>query len=183
MIDVPWRWRNYTDAPNARAPEARYQTMPLDEVAALPVRALLRPGGTAWVWYTFPLCAVAPNIVEHSWRLRVQTGGAWGKRTKNGLLRIGTGKVLRGVLEPFMIAQNGRASGGIRGRATMNLIETFADQELGGLARAHSQKPDEVYELIEKLTPGWRRADVYARTVRKGWEGYGDQLGKFPPRT
>jgi N6-adenosine-specific RNA methylase IME4 len=181
MIDCPWPWKNYTPAVNRRQPEAKYATMSMEEIAALPVRALLRPGGVLWHWWTFPRVVEATAIVEHAWGLRVQTGGGWGKRTRNGHLRMGTGLVLRGALEGFVIAQNGTGRG-IRGKAICNLIETFADQEVGGLAREHSRKPDEVYELIERLTPGWRRADVFSTLDRDGWEAFGHQAGRFNAR-
>jgi N6-adenosine-specific RNA methylase IME4 len=178
MIDPSWPWSNYTAALNPRQPEAKYKTMPLNQIAALPVKSLLRPGGVAWVWFTFPCIFHAVNIVHHAWGLRIQTGGGWGKRTKTGKLAMGTGHVIRGALEGFIIAQNGTGAG-IRARSQRNLIETFGDQEVGGLRREHSRKPDEVYELIERLTPGWRRADVFSRYNRPGWDAFGDQVGLF----
>lgn len=179
MIDCAWPWKNYTTVANWRAPEAKYKTMSLAQIAALPVRALVRPGGVVWAWFTFPYLVEAPNIAVHSWGLRYQAGGGWGKRTKNGLLVMGTGLVIRGALEGFMILQNGTGKG-LRARGTRNLIETFQSQEVAGLARRHSEKPDEVYALLEKLTPGWRRADVYARVDRApAWDSFGDQLGIF----
>jgi len=181
MIDPPWRWKNYSAMHNWRSPESKYQTMELDEVAALPVRELLEPGGVAWVWFTWPMIAEAPNIVEHAWGLRVATGGVWGKRTKGGDLRMGTGLVLRGACEPFLIAQRGTGPG-IRGRKVRNLIETFHAQEVDGLAREHSRKPDEVYAVIEALTPGWKRADVFSRQDRHGWDSWGEQAGLFNGR-
>lgn len=183
MIDPAWRWKNYTTAFNWRSPEAKYPTMSIGEIAALPVRELLKPGGTAWVWFTFPMIGVAPNIVQHAWGLRLSAAGGWGKRTKNGKLRMGNGLVIRGALEGFMIAQRGTGAG-LRARSTRNLIEVFEDGvEVDGLAGGHSEKPEEVYRLLERLTPGWRRADVYARRDRAPeWESFGDQLGTFPPR-
>jgi N6-adenosine-specific RNA methylase IME4 len=48
-----------------------------------------------------------------------------------------------------------------------------------GLARAHSRKPEEFYQTIRKSTPGLRRADVFAREDRDGWDCWGDEVGKF----
>jgi N6-adenosine-specific RNA methylase IME4 len=42
--------------------------------------------------------------------------------------------------------------------------------------RAHSQKPDEFYELVEKLCPAPRYADLFARTTREGWDCHGDEV-------
>lgn len=177
-IDVPWRWKNYSKMHNCRSPEAKYDTMALDEVARLPVRDLLAPGGFALCWFTWPLAAPALWIIQNEWGLDIRTGGAWGKRTKNGHLRMGTGFIMRGACEPFVIACNGKL-GGLRGRSQRNFIESFEDAEVHGLAREHSRKPDVVYQAIEKMTPGWRRGDIFSRERRDGWTPWGHQVDLF----
>ncbi|MET4296683.1 N6-adenosine-specific RNA methylase IME4 [Bradyrhizobium sp. LB8.2] len=34
--------------------------------------------------------------------------------------------------------------------------------------------------MITGRTPGLRRADVFAREKREGWDAWGDEVGKFP---
>ena len=65
------------------------------------------------------------------------------------------------------------------GRSTPNLFETIEDAVLDGLAREHSRKPDEAYAMLEALSPNARRADVFARQRRPGWDGWGLELSKF----
>jgi N6-adenosine-specific RNA methylase IME4 len=48
-----------------------------------------------------------------------------------------------------------------------------------GVAREHSRKPDEFYQMIDERTPDLRRADVFAREKRDGWDVWGDEVGKF----
>jgi N6-adenosine-specific RNA methylase IME4 len=49
-----------------------------------------------------------------------------------------------------------------------------------GIAREHSRKPDEVYDLVLSHTPqAIRRADLFSRQTRPRFEGWGDQHGKF----
>ena len=45
--------------------------------------------------------------------------------------------------------------------------------------RENSRKPDEAYAAAEALMPRGRRADVFTRERRPGWESFGDQVGKF----
>lgn len=177
MIDPPWRWANWSAGHNWRAPESKYQTMTMDQVAALPVAGLLRPGGLAVVYFTWPVAADAISVVQHAWGLTIKTGGVWAKRTKNGHLRMGTGFGLRSVCEPFVLAVYGGTLP--RGRSLRNMVEVMGDAAVDGLAREHSRKPDEMYALIERLTPGARRADVFSCTRRPGWEAFGDQFGKY----
>jgi N6-adenosine-specific RNA methylase IME4 len=44
--------------------------------------------------------------------------------------------------------------------------------------REHSRKPDCVYERIERLVAG-PYVELFARTTRKGWSSWGNQVGKF----
>lgn len=177
MIDCAWPWKTYSAKGAAKSPQAHYETMTWDEIMALRVGELLKPGGVVWAWGTWPLYGRQQNICENCWGLEVLTGGSWAKRTRNGKLRIGTGHILRSVCEPFMIAA--LPGHKFKGPSTRNLIETLTDLEFGGLARRHSEKPEEAYALVESLTPGWSRADIYARKRRAGWDGFGKELGKF----
>ena len=176
MADPPWPWEAYSHKGHAKSPEAQYQTMSMADIAALRIGDLLAPGGVMFLWCTWPLidCQAA---VMREWGAAPVTGGAWAKRTASGKLRWGTGYVLRSVCEPFLI---GTLSGsGARGAAIPNLIETVTDSLIDGLAREHSRKPEEAYALLESLTPKTRRADIFARQRRAGWDGWGLELGKF----
>lgn len=179
MIDVAWPWITWSEAGAKKSPSSQYTTMDWDMIRSLPVARLLRPGGVAWVWFTWPLIATVPTkIVEQSWGLTVKTGGDWAKRTRTGKLRWGPGHIFRSVCEPFCIAINGDG-GGPRGPSVTNLIETMHARSMSGLAREHSRKPDEAYLICETLMPHAAKADVYARQPRKGWWGFGDELHKF----
>jgi N6-adenosine-specific RNA methylase IME4 len=48
-----------------------------------------------------------------------------------------------------------------------------------GIAREHSRKPDEFYRMITDRTSDLRRADVFAREKREGWDTWGDEVEKF----
>jgi hypothetical protein len=46
--------------------------------------------------------------------------------------------------------------------------------------KGKSQKPDEIYELIEKMMPGSKKIELFARNnnLREGWLSLGNQLGE-----
>ena len=50
-----------------------------------------------------------------------------------------------------------------------------------GIAREHSRKPAEFYQMLSQRTPGLRRADLFAREKRDGWDAWGDEVEKFSP--
>ncbi|ORE89759.1 MT-A70 family methyltransferase [Aurantimonas sp. 22II-16-19i] len=176
VIDPPWPWEAYSDKGLEKSPEAQYQTMTLAEIAALRVGDLLTPAGVVVMWATWPLIDRQAAILA-GWGLRVVTGGVWAKRTVNGKLRWGTGHVLRSVCEPFLIGRL-TESRIARGKVP-NLVETLADAALDGLAREHSRKPEEFYQLVERLVPDGRRADLFARQRRPGWDAFGNEADKF----
>lgn len=176
MADPPWEWETYSDKGQAKSPEAQYDTMPFEDIEAMRLGDLLAPGGAMFLWCTWP-CMERQMQVLRAWGLKPATGGVWAKRTINGKLRWGPGYIIRTVCEPYLIAT--LPGHKVRGKSVANLIETLEDAALDGLARDHSRKPDEVYGMVEALTPGLRRADIFARQRRPGWDGWGNELGKF----
>ncbi len=177
MADPAWPWEAYGPGGYAKSPEAAYRTMSWDEIEALPVGQLVGAGGVLWLWCTWPLISRQAAILQ-AWGFKLKTGGAWAKRTRSGKLRWGPGYLIRSVCEPFLIGSIGDAHR-IRGRRHVNLIETVSDALVDGLAREHSRKPEEAYRLLEALTPDARRADLFSRQTRPGWDGWGDEVGKF----
>jgi hypothetical protein len=51
-----------------------------------------------------------------------------------------------------------------------------------GIAREHSRKPEEFYQMITERAPDLRRVDVFAREKREGWDAWGDEVEKFSPQ-
>lgn len=46
-----------------------------------------------------------------------------------------------------------------------------------GASHRHSQKPQEAYEIIERLYPRERKIELFARNTRDGWDSWGDEVG------
>ena len=81
---------------------------------------------------------------------------------------MGTGYRVRTMHEPILVCTVG------------NPRHLPFPSFFNGLAREHSRKPDEFCDLIVKHTPhAVRRADLFSRETRGGFDGWGDQLGKF----
>lgn len=175
-IDCPWPWQTYSVKGQAKSPEAQYQTMSMDDIAALRVGDLLAPGGVVVMWATWPMIEAQCKILR-GWGLEAKSGGVWAKRTESGKLRWGTGYVLRSLCEPFLIATLPGAP--IAKGIVPNFFETIEDVVLDGIAREHSRKPEKFYALMERLVPDGRRADLFSRQRRPGWDSWGNELDKF----
>jgi N6-adenosine-specific RNA methylase IME4 len=176
MCDPPWRWETYSEKGQEKSPEAQYGTMSFEEIEALRVGDLLAPGGVIFLWCTWPLIERQAAVMRR-WGVEPKTGGAWAKRTPSGKLRWGTGYTLRSVCEPFLIGSLPEA--GLNGSSLTNLIETVDHALVDGVAREHSRKPEEAYSLLEALSPNARRADIFARQTRPGWDAWGNESTKF----
>lgn len=180
MIDPPWPFDLWSSKGNEKSPAAHYDCMTLDAIKGLPVGQLLRAGGVAVVWCTWPLVAQGVHAETiRAWGLNPVTGGDWAKRTPRGRLRWGTGYILRSVCEPFIFATIGNERE-YDGASVCNLIETAGQRLLDGVAREHSRKPEEMYRLLEKVMPLAFRADVFSRQRRPGWDSWGLETDKFP---
>lgn len=177
-LDPPWNFDLYSAKGEAKSPQAQYATMSLADIAALPVGNLLAPGGVCIMWTTWPLVAIGAHVeVIRGWGLKPVTGGGWAKRTVSGKLQWGPGYVARSLHEPYIIAR--LPGGDWCGASFPNLVETLEADSLDGLAREHSRKPDEFYARVEAAWPQARRASLFSRQSRQGWDVWGNEAGKF----
>lgn len=167
MIDPAWRFELFSEKGEAKSAQAHYRTMSIDEICALPVGSLAAPDCLLWLWATAPMLQQALRAMQ-AWGFAYCTMAVWHKKTRHGKTAFGSGYVMRSACEPVLIGTHGAPK---TTNSTRNLFE--------GLAREHSRKPDEAYRVAEGMMPGVRRADVFSRQTRTGWEACGDESGKF----
>jgi len=175
MADPPWHFRLRSEAGEAKSPQAQYETMPIEAIAAMPVGHLAARDCVLFLWCTWPLLLDGGDAsrspvgeVIRSWGFRYVTGGAWHKKTAGGRTSFGTGYRARSSCEPFLIAIAGTPD---TSRSERNLIE--------GLAREHSRKPEEAFAWCERYIAGARRLELFSRQSRPGWDAWGIEAGKF----
>ncbi|NTD85451.1 MT-A70 family methyltransferase [Agrobacterium tumefaciens] len=167
MVDYPWHQKLYSEKGYKKAPQAHYRTMSLEEGMALPIMDLAAPNALIWVWAINPMLDKA-FLMMSAWGFEFKTAGTWLKTTKNGKIHFGTGYILRGSNEPFLIGTRGKP------KTTKSVRSGFT-----GLARKHSEKPEEAFAAAEKLMPRANRLELFSRTNRPGWQHWGDEVGKF----
>ncbi|GJD71343.1 MT-A70 family methyltransferase [Methylobacterium gnaphalii] len=168
MIDPAWEFSLRSEKGEGKSAQAHYACMSLADIKALPVAHLARKDALLWCWATHPMLPQAIESVA-AWGFTFVTSGVWVKTTSGGKIAFGTGYVLRSASEPFLIARFGRPR-------TARNVRTVIMAE----ARDHSRKPDEAYEIAEAWAiDATRRADVFSRQTRPGWEAFGDEAGKF----
>jgi N6-adenosine-specific RNA methylase IME4 len=167
MADPPWHFTTYSAKGDKKSAQAKYRTMPMAAIRALPVADIAAENSLLWLWATNPTLPDAFAVLE-AWGFRFSTAGHWVKRTRSGGLAFGTGYVLRCAGEPFLIGRRGKP---VNTRSVRSVVD--------GPIREHSRKPEEAYASAEQLMPGARRVELFSRKSRPGWAFWGDEAGKF----
>jgi N6-adenosine-specific RNA methylase IME4 len=152
--DPPWAYRNRKTGGSHRSGAAQhYATLPIAAIAGLPVRALVTPPATLWLWATVPLL---PEIlpVMRAWGFTYKTAITWHKTGRKGI-----GYWFRGEVELLLF--------GIRGAvpAYRSSLPNYIEAPVAG----HSRKPASVRTLIEQYTPHQARLELFARGCAPGW--------------
>ncbi len=171
LIDPPWRFINRT---GKVAPEhqrlRRYNTMSLDEIAALPVGDVASSKSHLYLWCPNALLPDGLKLMEH-WGFTYKTNVIWYKiRKDGGPDGRGVGFYFRNVTENLLFGVKGKLRTLQPGRSQVNILMSRK--------REHSRKPDEAYDLIESCSPG-PYLELFAREKCYGWTQWGDELETY----
>ena len=106
-----------------------------------------------------------------AWGFEYKTNLIWYKvRKDGGPDGRGVGFYFRNVTEMILFGVKGPNARTLQpGRSQVNIIRSMKQE--------HSRKPDELYELIERCSPG-PYLEMFARGVRPGWTSWGDQANE-----
>jgi len=169
IADPPWDFENYSAAGTAKGADPHYSVMTLDAIKALPVGQLARGDCLLLLWTCgWAMANGAALEVARAWGFTPQSEIVWRKLTIDGEPRMGTGYRVRTLHEPILLATIGNP----RHKSFPSLFD--------GVAREHSRKPDEFFDLVLDRTPtAMRRADLFSRETRPGFEGWGNEHRKF----
>lgn len=166
VADPPWRFGDKLPG-NGRGAEKHYPCMSIDalcsfELPKLGVDAVL------FMWRVSSMPEEALRLVR-AWGFVPKTELVWEKLTRTGKAHFGMGRILRASHETCIVATRGKVR-----PAVLDVRTRFAAP-----VREHSQKPEEFYAIVERLFPESRKFELFARTVRPGWEQQGNELGKL----
>ncbi len=168
MADPPWAYEMRSEKGYDRAPQAHYDCMLIDDIAALPVSALAAEHCLLWLWALSPMLPQALAVID-AWGFEYKTGGHWVKTAKApGKLAFGAGYILRNAGEPFLIATRGAPK-----------TERTVRSVIMAHRREHSRKPDEAFAAAEALMPHAQRIELFSRQARPGWMHWGNETEKF----
>jgi N6-adenosine-specific RNA methylase IME4 len=156
--DPPWQY-DYTPT-EARAIENQYPTMTLQEICDLPVTELAADDAILYLWTTAPKLYESMKVLD-AWGFDYRTCMIWDKQ------KMGMGYYARNQHEILLIAKRGSFPAPESGSQPRSVISIPRGK--------HSEKPVEFYEIIESLYPDFARIELFSRSPREGWEGWGNQ--------
>ncbi len=171
LADPPWRFRNRTGkvAPEHRRLR-RYDTLPLEDINALPVAELVDEPAHLYLWVPNALLPAGLEVMR-AWGFEYKTTLIWHKvRKDGGSDGRGVGFYFRTVTEPILFGIRGPNARTLApGRRQTNLIATRK--------REHSRKPEELYPIIEACSRG-PYLELFARASRAGWTSWGHEVDR-----
>lgn len=164
LADPPWEYRN---TGVIAAAEHHYPTMPIEDISGLLSKLDLKLDKNAvlFMWATNPTLTDGFKVLE-AWGFNYKTNMVW---VKTELEKPGTGWYVRGRHELLLIATRG----------SFTPLENVSPP-IGSVVHAplqeHSRKPDDFYEIIERLYPNCNYIELFARRTRDGWDSWGNEV-------
>ena len=163
LADPPWYFKVYDPVSGtARTPDNYYPCMQTEEICAMSIAELATDDAVLFLWTTAPYLQESFRVIE-AWGFRYATNIAWVKD------KTGLGYYVRNQHELLLIATRGNIPSPAPSRRPPSVIEAPR--------REHSRKPDETYKLIEAMYPALPKIELFARTVRPGWDVWGNEVG------
>lgn len=173
VADPPWRYNATTTElrSNGRGAgaEHHYPTMDNAEIAALQVASVAADQAHLYLWVTNPRLIAdrkgkrdcTPFDIVEAWGFTPKTMLTWVKPGRGG-----TGWYFRGQTEHVIF--------GVRG--SLGIPPALREPNVIHAKRSrHSAKPQEFYDLVERVSPS-PRLEMFARSPRRGWDSWGDEV-------
>jgi|SRR3990172_4546057 len=159
--DPPWPM--FGGGKIKRGADKHYPLMSIKEISDLDVNSLADENCHLYLWTTNSFLPQAFEVMK-KWGFVYKTTITWAKNS------IGLGQYFRGQTEhclfgvkgilPYKIINNKRAQG-----STLLIANK----------QKHSEKPEEMYEIIEKVSYE-PRIELFARKIHNDWDVYGNEV-------
>lgn len=138
-----------------------YDSMAVDAIKALPIRAMSLPDARVFLWTTSRYLPDAFGVLQ-AWGFTYRQTLVWAKL---GVPPFG-GSVARNFAEFLLVATVGKPE-----------RKTVADRSVITASKSkaqHSRKPEAFLDLVETVSPG-PYLELFARRQRLGWDTWGNE--------
>ena len=165
LADLAWRYV-FSDT-STRAIEAKYPTMSLEEICALPVSDLAALTAVLFLWVPSSILEQGFAVIR-AWGFAYASGAVW---TKD---KFGAGFYFRQQHEHLLVATRGDMPAPPPHARSSSIIAAPRGE--------HSEKPAAAYETIERMYPELPKIELFARSRRPGWDAWGNEAPAYDPQ-
>ena len=158
--DPEWKFETFSDNGMDRSAENHYPTSSTDDICKRGVSSIAAKDCVLFLWATVPMLPDALKVME-AWGFTYKSQAVWVKN------RIGTGYWFRNAHEILLVGTKGKIPAPAPGMQWHSVIEA----DVG----AHSEKPEDFYDLIEEYFPSLPKIELNARKSRDGWDSWGNE--------
>jgi N6-adenosine-specific RNA methylase IME4 len=162
LADPPWSFKAAKCGGfgfGNHSPENHYPTMTLEQIRSLPVKDIATDDAALFLWSTNAHLQEALEVMQ-SWGFRYTASLIWMKDV------VGMGFYFRNQHELLLL--------GLKGEMPAPHPENRPPSVLEAPRTGHSEKPKEVYRLIERMYPDFARMELFARSQHPGWDRWGN---------
>jgi N6-adenosine-specific RNA methylase IME4/ParB-like chromosome segregation protein Spo0J len=157
--DPPWSYGN-TQPDYHTEQRDHYPVMDLKAICDMPVQDKCEDDAVLFLWVTSPILKEAFDVIR-AWGFQYKASFVWDKVKHN----MGHYNSVRHEL--LLVCTRGSCQPDVR-----KLFDSVVTEE----RTTHSKKPAIFYEMIETLYPHGKRIELFARSSRDGWDGYGNEV-------
>lgn len=154
LADPPWS----INQKGKRGAVMHYQLMSLEDIKNMPVADLAEENAHLWLWIPNGLLQEGLDVMK-AWGFKYRDPFYWIKP------RLGLGNYLRNASETVLFGTRGKAP--VKFKAQPNWL--FAPLQ------DHSHKPEEMYPIIERVSPG-PYLELFARRPQPNWDAWGNEI-------
>ncbi|MBC7219066.1 MAG: hypothetical protein H5T49_02885 [Hadesarchaea archaeon] len=157
LADPPWEYEFAVS--DSRRVENKYPTMKLENICSLKIPAA--ENSILFLWVPAPKLPEGLQVLRE-WGFSYKTCIVWVKD------KVGMGYYARSRHELVLI--------GTKGEMGPPEPDRRPDSVITAPRKEHSSKPEEIYVIIERMYPGARYLELFARRSRPGWKSWGVEV-------
>lgn len=165
MMDPPWR---IASSNPTRGVTIAYDTLRDRQIKALDIPCL-QSEGFLFVWTVNSKLEFSLSLLAE-WGYKFQDLVSWVKQSKRKKILKGNGYYLQHAKETCLI--------GVKGDPWKKARKNIMSDCMFSKRRGQSQKPNDIYHLIETLVPNGNYLEIFGRrnNLRSGWVTIGNEL-------
>lgn len=165
MMDPPWQLS--TSQPS-RGVAIAYDSLNDDHIGNLPI-SKLQTAGFIFIWVINAKYSITCKLMK-KWGYRLLDEIAWIKKTVTGKIAKGHGFYLQHAKETCLV--------GVKNIERVTYNKNVGHDVIFSERRGQSQKPNDIYEVIEQLIPNGYYIEIFGRrnNLRNRWVTIGNEI-------